>query len=295
VPQEQRGQASGLKAMLDIVALIVGRQAAGQLVARAPDWGTTAELAAVAVPAVAFVLALIVAARTLPDHPHAPAPAPATLREVLGGSFRADFSRYPAFRWWLVHRFLFWSAFILLNTFLLFFLIEVINLDEAQAQRFMARIFTVLGMALAGVSLPTGWLADRIGRKPLVVLSSVIAGSGTLVLLLARDVTTLTVAGAIIGVGIGIFMTASWALVTDIVPSTEAARYLGIANMAAAGGSALARFLGGALIDPLNRLLSYPGAGYLAMFGVAAAFFWLSTLAAIRLPAQRRSSSMANL
>jgi MFS family permease len=85
---------------------------------------------------------------------------------------------------------------------------------------------------------------------------------------------------------VGTFISANWALVTDIVPRGEAARYLGIANIATAGGSGLARLLGGALIDPLNALLGSRSAGYLVVYGLAAAFFLASALVALRLPGQ---------
>lgn len=284
VPQAQRGQAAGLKAVLDIVGLMVGRQAAGQLIARAPEWGRTATLAAVAVPAAVFLVALLLTGVTLRETSTGPRARGSGMRAALAESFRVDWRRYPAFGWWFLHRLIYWGAFILLNTFLLFYLIDVVALEQAAAQRFLARLFTVLGGAIALVTLPSGWVVDRIGRKPLVLASSAVAGSGALVLLFARSLPWLTVAAAIIGVGIGMFMTASWALVTDIVPRQQAARYLGIANMAAAGGSGIARLAGGALIDPLNRLLPLHGGGYLVAFGLAAAAFWLSALAAWRLP-----------
>ncbi len=287
VPQTQRGQAAGLKAVLDIVGLMAGRQAAGQLIARAPEWGATATLAAVAVPAAALVVALLLTGLTLHDAPAATPEHNNGLRQALTGAFIVDWRRYPAFGWWFLHRLAFWGAFILLNTFLLFYLIDVVGLVQADAQRFLARLFTVLGGALVVITIPSGWVVDRLGRKPVVLASSVIAGTGSIVLLIARSLPWLTVAAAIIGLGIGMFMTASWALVTDIVPRDQAARYLGIANMAAAGGSGIARLAGGALIDPLNRLLPIRGGGYLVAFGLAAAAFWLSAVAAWRLPAAR--------
>jgi len=56
-----------------------------------------------------------------------------------------------------------------------------------------------------------------------------------------------------VGLGVGTLISANWALVTDIVPREEAARYLGIADIATAGSSGLARFLGGALIRHPER------------------------------------------
>lgn len=284
VPSHQRGQAAGLKAMMDIVGLVVGRQAAGELIARAPEWGVGASLAAVAVPAVAIVLALALTAACLRDRSAASAAPGLSLRDTLRRSFVVDWRRYPAFGWWFLHRMLFWGALILLNTFLLYYLIDVVRMQQAEAQRFLGRISAVLGAVLAVASIPSGWFVDRYSRRPLVIASSIMAGCGGILLLLTRDQAALTAAAAIIGAGIGAFMTASWALVTDIVPPDQAAHYLGIGNMAVAGSSAVARLLGGLLIDPLNRWNADASAGYLVVFGLATAAFWLSILPALRLP-----------
>ena len=197
-----------------------------------------------------------------------------------------DLRRHPAFGWWFANRFLFWGAFILLNTFLLFYIINVIGLVEAEAQRYVGRISTMLGLALALATLPSGWMADRIGRRPLVIAAGIAAALGVGAVMLARELSLLTLGGVIIGLAIGVFLSANWALVTDIVPAVEAARYLGIANIAAASGSAVSRFLGGALIDVLNDALRSETTGYLVMYGLAAAMFVVSALVALRLPAR---------
>jgi MFS family permease len=205
----------------------------------------------------------------------------------MASTFSVDFRAHPAFGWWFANRLLFWSAFIVLNTFLLFFLIDVVAMPEAQAQRFMGQLSTLIGGALVVVALPSGWLADRIGRKPLLVGSGLVAAAGTAVLLVARQVPVLTLGAVVVGLGVGTFVSANWALITDIVPREEAARYLGIANIATAGGSGLARLLGATLIDPLN-VARGPSVGYLTMYAIAAVFFLVSALVVIPLPAPKR-------
>ena len=138
------------------------------------------------------------------------------------------------------------------------------------------------------ISLPSGWLADRVGRKPLVASAGLIAAAGTAMVLVVRTPGLITAAGALIGLGVGVFLSANWALVTDLVPQAEAARYLGIANIATAGGSGVARLLGGALIDPVNRLLGSPSAGYRCLYGLTMLAFLAGTAAILRVPEQRR-------
>jgi MFS family permease len=285
VPDSQRGQASGLKAMLDILAFVAGRLVAGQLVGRFAEWGQAAVYAAVAVPCVVYLIALAVTAFSAREGPQAAEGAPKrTVGEALRATFSVDFRAHPAFGWWFANRTLFWAGFLALNTFLLFYLIDVIGMAEGAAQKFIGTLSTILGVSLVLVSLPSGWLSDRIGRKPLVVIAGILAAIGTGVLLAVRSQALLTVAGLIIGAAVGTFLAANWALVTDIVPREEAARYLGVANIATAGGSAIARFLGGALIDSLNHATGTLNAGYLTVFGLALAFFVISAIVILPLP-----------
>jgi MFS family permease len=96
--------------------------------------------------------------------------------------------------------------------------------------------------------------------------------------------------GGLFGVGSGIFISSSFALVTDIVPSTEAGRYLGIANIANGGGAAIAHLLECAVIDPLNKFSGSSTTGYLTLFSIAALLFIISMLAALRLPSWKEAS-----
>jgi MFS family permease len=158
---------------------------------------------------------------------------------------------------------------------------------EAEAQQFVGNMSTVIGLVLLVVTLPSGWLADRVGRKPLVAASGLVAAAGTGMVLVVRTPGLITAAGALIGLGVGVFLSANWALVTDLVPAGEAARYLGIANIATAGGSGLARLIGGSLIDPLNRLFDSPSAGYLTLYALTMIAFLVGTLAITRVPETR--------
>jgi MFS family permease len=244
----------------------------------------------VTVPVAVFAIALLVTAIWAREGASQVAqPAERSAGEALKKAFAVDFRAHPAFGWWFANRLLFWAAFILLNTFLLTYAIDVLVMAEAEAQKFVGSLSTILGAALVVVTLPSGWLADRVGRKPIVMVAGVVAGLGAIFLLSVRDTTLITIAAAIVGLGIGAFLSANWALVADIVPRDEAARYLGIANIATAGGSGLARLLGGALIDPLNQVLGSTSAGYLIVYGLAAAFFLASTLVILPLPKKAKS------
>ena len=285
VPQWQRGAASGLKAAFDILAFVVGRRVAGLLVAN------DQVLAAVSIAAAVYILALFI---TLLSSRETTLKEDRNLRisvkAHLSKAFSIDWKAYPGFKWWFLNRALFWGGSIALNTFMLFYMIDVVHMTEAYAQRFVANIFTVLGLALFMITLPSGWLSDRIGRRPLVIFSGVLAACGTTGFLFARSEIALVIIGIVIGLSVGIFLSANWALVTDIVPRSEAARYLGIANIATAGGSAVARFLGGIMIDPINTATGTSSAGYFALYSLAIISFILATLAIFKFPTKNASA-----
>ena len=212
-----------------------------------------------------------------------------SVAEALRKAFYVNFKETPVFGWWFANRILFWGAFIAINTFLINYLVDVIRMDEAGAQGFYGQIKVILGGALVVLALLAGWLSDRFGRKPVMLIAGLVAFAGTVLLLFVREKSLIIVAGAIIGMAIGAFLSANWALATDIVPRQEAARYLGIANIATCIGSGGARLLGGVLIDPLNRALGSTSSGYLLLFALAAVCFLASALVIIPLPNKKNT------
>jgi MFS family permease len=165
--------------------------------------------------------------------------------------------------------------------------VDVIRMSQADAQSFYGTLKVILGVALIVMALASGWLSDKFGRKPVMLIAGLVAFAGAFLLLFVRDRTLIILAGGIIGMGIGAFLSASWALATDIVPREEAARYLGIANIATCIGSGVARLLGGVLIDPINKALGSSSSGYLLLFSLAALCFLASALVIIPLPNKR--------
>ena len=55
----------------------------------------------------------------------------------------------------------------------------------------------------------------------------------------------------------GLFMTANWALGTDLVPAGEAGRYLGVSNLAGAGAGIVGAGIGGLVADCHQPLFTW--------------------------------------
>ena len=289
VPESQRGTASSLKAVMDILALVVGGMVAGMLlgdkgIAR---WGSNAIFVAAAVPAILFFVFILFTGLWAREKPDAVSGsnsvAEKTVGQALKGAFYVNFRERPVFGWWFANRILFWGAFIAINSFLILYLEDVIKMTQGEAQSFYGTLKIILGGALIILALTAGWLSDKFGRKPVMLIAGLVAFVGALALLFVRDRTLIIVAGGIVGMGVGSFLSASWALATDIVPREEAARYLGIANIATCIGSGVARLLGGVLIDPINKAFG-SGSGYLLLYSLAALCFLASALVIIPLP-----------
>jgi MFS family permease len=104
-----------------------------------------------------------------------------------------------------------------------------------------------------------------------------IAAAGTLALLFARTLPPVLIGGSVIGAATGLFMATNWALGTDLAPTAEAGRYLGISNLAGAGAGIIGAGIGGPLADSFNALR--PGLGYSVIYAIYGALFLLSALA----------------
>jgi len=186
----------------------------------------------------------------------------------------AEIRRYPSFSWWVVSRLFFLAGVGSLRDFFLYFLQDVLHVSNAATAT--GNLMMVVGLFTLLSALPGGFLADRLGRKPLLIITGVGAALGTLLLILSPNLTMVYVSGCIIGVSAGVFMTTNWAMGTDLAPREESGRFLGISNLAGAGAGAVGAGIGGPLADYFNA--QQPGLGYLVIFGIFCACFLLSAV-----------------
>ena len=120
----------------------------------------------------------------------------------------------------------------------------------------------------------TGRLSDRIGRKPVIILSLVGTAIGSLLTGLAGSVWLLFL-GRIIDGASGASVSVAQAAVTDVAPPEDRARLLGLLGAAFGAGFALGPAIGGVAALVSHRL----------PFFIAAAIAAVNALAAVkRLP-----------
>jgi MFS family permease len=181
-----------------------------------------------------------------------------------------DIYKNPSFAWWVINRLGFLVAANSLSGFMLYYLQERFpDLPGEKAAGPATTTMMLVGICLLISALPSGWLADRFGKKLLVTISGVLATAGMCVILIVPNLVALNLGGALIGVAMGTFFSANWALGTQIVPRKQAGRYLGLSNLAGAGAGAIGAYIGGPIADSTS---------YVLLFAVYGTLFLLSTL-----------------
>lgn len=103
-------------------------------------------------------------------------------------------------------------------------------------------------LVLAGLLLPAGALADRIGRKRVLLAGLAIFGASSLLATYATSTGTLIGARAVMGLGAAILMPTTLAVLPAIFAPHERARAITIATVAAGVGLPLGPILGGVLL-----------------------------------------------
>lgn len=171
-------------------------------------------------------------------------------------SLGAERSENSSFIWWVVTRLAFMVGAVNLAGFMVYFLQE--RFEELAGQAAAgpaATIVMFVGVFILAVALPGGWLADRIGKKRLIVAASLLAAVGTLTVILSPGMVLIYVGGCLIGAGLGLFYPSIWALGTEIVPQEKAGQFLGLSNLAGAGAGAIGAYIGGPIADNMSYTL----------------------------------------
>jgi len=286
VPQKQLGSASALKNFMDMAGLIAASLLMGRIVA--PD--TRQPLAAVGL--VALVLAISAAITILGVH-EKPSTAGNTAgpRRSLLAEFQIDWQVNRNYAWLIVSRLFFLISIYGVQVFAQYYVRDV--LAAPNPVKLTGDLLAAITLSLVAFSLVGGWLGDRLGHKRVTYLACLVGGSGCFLLLWATTPGLLLAFGIIFGIGIGLFLTANWALANELAPPAEAGKFLGLTNLATAGAGAIGR-LEGPFIDLLNN--ARPGAwwGYAGLFlagtvciGVSALL--LTKVKLVSTPAQTRA------
>jgi Na+/melibiose symporter-like transporter len=282
VAPEKIGAASGIKTFMDMAALIIASLAAGRLLD--PE-GRNPTLIIIVLMAVMVVSTAITVLGTREEPTNSPRETRKgeTWLGYLRRQLHVDFSENTAY-WWLIgQRLVFMLGIFAVQAFAQYYLQDVLKVQNPV--KTTGDLLAALTVALVILALAGGWLADRFGAKRILAIAGALTAVGMILLRLAPSPGLLIVYGSVVGAGIGLFLTASWALSNRLAPSDQAGKFLGLTNLATAGAGALSR-LEGPLIDLTNN--TFPGMwmGYTGMFvfGSICAIISMVILNKIKLP-----------
>jgi len=291
VTEERRGTASGAKQFAEIVGIIVTSLVTAALMAR----GET--LLAIAVIMAVLTVTMLITIFGIREEPLRDSPKSAlersegqSLRETVLSTFKVDLRKYPDYFWLLVSRLFIIMGMNLVRNYALYFVADVVIGPGvpyaerlAQANNLTGNLLAILAVTIAVTALPTGMLSDRISKKFLVLISGILGAVGAFLMLFVHGrilfsfagfaLMDILIFGSIIGLSAGIFLSANWALATDLIPKEESGCYLGISNLATAGAGVIAG-IGGPIRDFL---------GYTVLFLSACLCYVLGTLLLVRI------------
>lgn len=149
------------------------------------------------------------------------------------------------------------------------YIVQVLGRDESLA----GIVFGVYAAANVVTLLPSGRLADRIGRKPLVLTGLVLTAAGAIWMGYTGSITELIVASVLAGMGSGILGPPKQATVADVVGAKgRGGPVLATFQMSADVGAIVGPIAAGAIAQNASFGLAFAVTGALAL---VAAAVWL--------------------
>lgn len=268
IDERHRGLASGYKGFMDLTGAMLGFVLLGQLLGTGKAW-----LAIGVIGALLTITYLLAVLFTPEDRLNQGVVRQSTL--PLKQIFRFDISEHAVFVRLIIARFLFLLGIYATGRFLLLFVANRLGLPEEQAAEQAGNLLAGLALITVLASPLTGWLADRTGRIPLMIAGAVFSAVSALLLIWAGSASQILLFGGLMSIGSAAFAGGSWAMLADVVPQNESARFFGLANFSTAGSAAVAGLFG-LLIDGAERMS--PGLGFSVLFLTAALAFLASIL-----------------
>jgi len=278
VPVAKHGRASGVKGVLEITGGILLVYISSVFMDRYAEGGGSYLLWTVLGILMLVFLVTVSATVFMVKESRPPAGrALASLGPTVFSAFRKDIWKNRGFVWFLLSRLLIYMAFTTIQQFALYYFQDVLAVDDPANATFQFAAVSVAAMLV--VVWPAGYYSDRIGRRPFTAAAGLLGAAGIGLIALSQEYNSVLWAAGLIGIAMGIFNSSNWALATDFAPRGEEARYLGVANMATAGGAVLARVIGPG-IDLFNN--RDPLSGYTFMLMMCLAYFLLGAVLVLK-------------
>jgi Na+/melibiose symporter-like transporter len=273
VPEDRRGLASGVKGMVEIAGAGIAIWLIGQLMANySPSEGGRWLWLSLGILGAVFLGTMLATVFLVKESPGSGGPK-TSLASILRKTFRIDARANPDFIRFVLCRLFFIIPLTAFQAFGLYFFRDYLGVANPSA--IMGNFTLLSSLCMLGMVYPAGRLSDRFGRRSIGLVSGLIGALGIGLLFFFRSYQFILTSAVLMGIGFGGLMSTNWALAVDLIPREEAGRYIGLTNLASAGGSALAR-LTGPLIDFFNARRF--GLGYTAMLSTSFASLIVSSV-----------------
>ncbi len=267
VPARGRGRGGGLKSAFDVGGAFIGFVALAAVLGNGDPGAAVGVLGAALVASFGLTVLLVGRSR---------APRGAAPRRSLVDAYRLDVAVHRDLVSTVAARFLFLVGVYAVGRFLLLFVADRLGLGPDAAGAQAGAALALLAAVTVAASPPSGWLADRVGRRPLMVAGGALAAGGIALMPLAPSIELVWAFGALMAVGTAAFSAASWAMLADASQPSESGRLLGIAHLGTAGAAATAGLFG-LLIDAAGYGVAFPVAAILTLAGGLVAWRGVAT------------------
>lgn len=284
VPAGQVGIASGLMGTMIVLGTIAGAGIATIGISLGLLVLATVALGVVELITMVILVSAVDEGRTAPRRT-------TSWLGVARSAWGTDILRQTSVLWLLLVRLLFLGAYAATSLGLPYFQ-RVHGMTQAEAATILLIGTGIAGVATALAALPGARLSDRFGRREMIWAAAVIAALGLLGVAAAPSPAIAIAAFVPFGVGMGVFLSVDWALMTDVIPKHASGRYMGILNAGTAMAEPVFLIVAGPLaLDLIGRLIGVSGGARATML-VGVVFLIGAALALTRVDPRRREEPM---
>ena len=210
--------------------------------------------------------------------------------EQLRAMFRFDLRGHSSFVWVLFSRFVVNTGIYTIMPFLQYYLKNTFGLTDAQTLQQQITIGLTVNLAGLAATFPAGIAGDKFSKKLVVYFTGAVCVAGGLGFALTSSLTGALIAAGVFGLGYGAFSAIDWALVCNVLPPKDTAKYMGLWGFADTVPQIIAPLLGGG-VTALALQHVAPNNAYRVTLMTAVFWFALGTIL-IRFVRERRTAAI---
>lgn len=246
VPERQVNVASALIGLMRLLGVIVGA-------ALISSGATTGDYATplVLIGVIEAVLALVTVA-TVREGPQGKPREGRSWTRIALEAWGLDALRERGFVFMTLTRLLFLMGPAVFVNLSLFYVRDSLGQSGADLTTWLTLGTVALGVGTICGTVPSAWLAGRIGRKQVIWLSALAAAVGITLVARAQTPVEAIPGLVLIGIGSGGYIAIDWAMMTSTIPRISSGRYMGLANIANSISGPLALIVGGRVLDEVT-------------------------------------------